>query len=93
VPKLAEVRDQSDSAPDQAVQGQEPNLYCLGQGHSPALLTEERFFYWDLNQPGCPVCPVCQKQVEAQFVSTNAKGQPVIPQNLLALADRIGERV
>jgi len=57
------------------------------------LLTEERFFYWDMNLPGCPVCPVCKVEVQAQFVGMNAKGQPVIPANLLALQDRIGERV
>jgi hypothetical protein len=72
---------------------QTPNLYCLASSHDPRLLTEARFFWADPNDPSCPVCPVCDKQVQAQALEYNAKGQPVIPRNLLSLADRIGERV
>ena len=93
---LARLRDQSgagDPGAELVPESQTPNLYCLSQKHSPSLLTEERFFFWDLGQPGCPICPVCKIEVEAQFVGYNAKGQPQIPANLLALQQRIGERV
>lgn len=94
---LARLRSQS-GADDPGAElvpsdSQTPNLYCLASGHDPRLLTESRFFYWDMTQPGCPVCPVCQKEVNAQFTGLNAKGQPVIPENLRVLQDRIGERV
>lgn len=78
---------------DSDPQSQIPNQYCLASSHDPRLLTEARFFWADLNDPSCPVCPTCNKQVQAQALEYNAKGQPVIPRNLLALADRIGEAV
>lgn len=97
---LARLRDQSeaDDPSTQLVpssQTPEPtsNMYCLSSAHDPRMLTENRFFYWDQNDPNCPVCPVCQRQVQAQFCGINAKGQPTIPANLLALSERIGERV
>ena len=93
---LANLRDQADSGDTGAKVSRKsstPNLYCLENGHSVRLLTEDRFFYWDLSEPGCPICPVCQKQVNAQGVAYNAKGQPQIPEGLLGLASRIGEPV
>lgn len=103
---LARLRDQSgadepaaSSAPADGPKAetprktQTPNLYCLKQSHDPRMLTENRFFYWDLARPGCPVCPVCGQEVEAQNLEFNAKGLPTIPRNLLALQERIGERV
>lgn len=92
---LATLRGQADDGGEKAVTRQSvtPNYYCLDNKHGPALLTEDRFFYWDANDPGCPVCPVCNKQVNAQAVAYNAKGQPQIPAGLLGLADRIGERI
>jgi hypothetical protein len=95
---LATLRDQADGGDEpQATASPRvsaaPNYYCLDNKHGPRLLTEDRFFYWDMNQSGCPVCPVCQKQVNAQMVTLNAKGQPQIPDGLLALASRIGEPV
>lgn len=78
---------------DSGPQSQIPNHYCLASGHDPRLLTEARFFWADPSDPACPVCPVCNKQVNAQLLSYNAKGQPVIPQNLLSLSARIGEAV
>lgn len=70
-----------------------PNHYCTDKNHSPRILTEDRFFYWDDDQPGCPICPVCNKQVSAQRVGVDARGRPQIPANLLALSSRIGEPV
>lgn len=94
---LSALRDQADSGGDPSPatdqQSALPNYYCLANTHDPRMLTENRFFYWDPADPGCPTCPVCNRQVQAQSLSYNAKGQPVIPANLLALADRIGEQV
>lgn len=91
---LATLRSQADEG-DQFVErpSATPNHYCLNTDHHPRLLTEERFFYWDETDPGCPVCPSCNRQVNAQRVGYNAKGQPQIPPGLLALASRIGEPV
>lgn len=95
---LADLRNQADSGDDQPKTGttrksQVPNLYCLDPAHSPRLVTEDRFFYADPNDPTCPVCPVCNKQVSAQGVACNAKGQPQIPDGVAALAGRIGEPI
>jgi hypothetical protein len=70
-----------------------PTYYCLESSHDPRLLTDSRFFYWDLSSTDCPVCPVCNRMVSAQLVPLNAKGQPQIPPGLLELASRIGERI
>jgi|SRR5215469_3628833 len=70
-----------------------PNMYCLRTSHDPQLLTDNRMFYWDPDDKTCPVCPVCNRQVEAQYVDYDAKGRPQIPANLRALASRLGEVV
>jgi len=94
---LANLRDQADSGDEPKVPRSSksstpaPNYFCLDNKHSPVLLTEDRLFYFD--GPGCPVCPVCQKQVIAQDPSYNAKGQPQIPYGLIGLAARINEPV
>lgn len=92
---LATLRSQADEQPDEQVARRSvtPNHYCLGLDHHPRLVTEDRFFYWDENDPGCPVCPTCNKQVNAQRIGYNAKGQPQIPVGLLGIASRIGEPV
>jgi hypothetical protein len=95
---LANLRDQAAGDPPSAPSGRRTvaeravpaaNWFCLDTKHSPVLLTEGRLFYFDGD--GCPVCPVCQKQVVAQVPSYNAKGQPMIPAALLGLSSRIGE--
>jgi len=95
---LADLRDQAEGdeasapkAPSRKSQAPTPNYYCLNNGHSPRLLDEARLFYFEGD--GCPVCPVCQKQVVAQVPSYTAKGQPQIPFGLQGLAGRIGESV
>lgn len=95
MPALNQIRDQAADEPPKKGQTDEPtpNYYCLDSAHDPRLLTENRFFHHDPSDPGCPVCPTCKKEVVAQGVGTNAKGQPQIPANLLSLSDRIGERV
>jgi hypothetical protein len=95
---LASLRDQADEEPKsgssrKAAASMAPNMYCLSNTHGPRLVTEERFFYWDPKDNSCPVCPICQKQVNAQALPYNAKGQPQIPEGVLALAHRIGEPV
>jgi hypothetical protein len=95
---LTDIQPPSDSGDkptrgQAAVKVQQPTYYCVENSHSPRLLTESRMFYFDLNDPHPPVCPVCNRQVSAQLVEYNAKGQPQIPRKLLELADRIGERV
>jgi hypothetical protein len=98
---LASLRDQAANDEPQAPSTETralapgsdptPNHYCLNAGHSANLLTEDRLFYYEGD--GCPVCPVCQRQVVAQVPSYTAKGQPQIPHGLLGLAGRIGESV
>ena len=82
----------SGSSDQPSRQSQLPNHYCLNPMHDPRLLTEDRFFYF-ADERVCPVCPVCEKPVNAQFVEYDAKGRPQIPSGLKELASRIGERV
>jgi hypothetical protein len=101
VPTLTDIGAQSADAGDAKAssdtktstpKAQTPTYYCLENSHDPRLLTEARMFYFDVNA-GCPVCPTCNRQVSAQLVGYNPKGEPQIPANLMALAERIGERV
>jgi hypothetical protein len=93
VPTLSDIAAQpTDSGSTPTPKAQTPTYYCLENSHDPRLLTEARMFYFDVNA-GCPVCPVCRRQVSAQLVGYSAKGEPQIPPNLMALAERIGERV
>lgn len=98
MPTLSDIQSQAESGSDAPVAGPsktaaKPNQYCLETGHSPQLLTENRFFFYDPSKSDAPDCPVCGRKVSAQLLEFNSKGEPLIPRNLLSLADRIGEAV
>jgi hypothetical protein len=67
------------------VSSNSPWHYCLTPGHAPELKHHTRFFQSD--DTGCPVCPVCKRQVSA--VPADMFG--AYPVGILAVAERLAQ--
>lgn len=72
-----------------------PNYYCLEPGHAPQLVSKDRFFYFDPDEPGAPICPVCSVNAgkSVRVSATPAPENGDYPDGFRDLAARVNQEV